>query len=376
MLYMDYAANTPVDDRVLDIFCNISKEYIANPNSNYALGKNAAQRLVQSKENIARLLNLKNEEIIFTSGASESNNLAIKGIAAKYKAYGKHIITTFLEHSSVIGPISALQNEGFEVDYANILPNGKVDLEHLQELLREDTILVSISYVDSEIGLIQDIPQIGSLLKNHPHSFFHVDATQAIGKIPVDMENVDLLSFAPHKFYGLNGSGVLIKKEHVLLEPQIHGGISTTPFRSGTPALALAVSTETALQIAIDEMQSRYDAVQTLNHKLRDFFRKFPAIKINSTAHSVPHILNISIKGVSSMEIQKDLEDFEIYVATKSACCAPNTVSRPVYALTKDKKAALSTLRISLSHLTTEEELSYFMECFEKSINHRIKQRL
>jgi len=366
MIYLDYAANTPVDDIVLQTFCEVSKEYIANPNSNYPLGAKANNRLSESTKQIASLLRAMESEVIYTSGASESNNLAIKGAMAKYKKYGKHIITTFLEHSSVTGAISALQGEGYEVDYVDILKSGLVDLEHLKELLREDTILVSICYVDSEIGIKQDIDEISNIIKAYDNCVFHVDATQAVGKIPVSAKNIDLMSFAPHKFYGLNGCGVLIKKENVMLEPQIHGGISTTPFRSGTPALALAAATEKALSIAVSEMQERYEYVATLNQKLREHFKKYPKIKINSTENSIPFILNLSIMGVKSELFQSELEKLDIYVATKSACCAPNTVSRPVYALTKDKKASLSTLRISLSHLTTSEDVEVFLNCFKK----------
>ena len=210
MIYLDYAANTPVNDAVLETFCEIAKKYIANPNSYYLLGTGANQRLSESTKQIASLLGVNEDEIIYTSGASESNNLAIKGVASKYKKYGKHIITTFLEHSSVTGAIGALQNEGYEVDYVDILENGLVDLEHLKELIRDDTILVSICYVDSEIGIKQDIEKIAKLLNSYNHCFFHVDATQAVGKIPVCATNVDLMSFAPHKFYGLNGCGILI----------------------------------------------------------------------------------------------------------------------------------------------------------------------
>ena len=222
MVYLDYAANTPVNEEVLQTFCDVSTAYIANPNSSHALGRAAKERLVQSTQKIAELLGVQESEIIYTSGASESNNLAVKGIAGAYKKQGKHIITTYLEHSSVTGAITALQNNGFEVDFVDILENGCVDLDHLKELLRQDTILVSICCVDSELGIRQPIAQIGELLSAYPHCFFHVDGTQAMGKIPVNLTNVDLYSFSPHKFYGINGCGVLIKKEPILLEPLIH----------------------------------------------------------------------------------------------------------------------------------------------------------
>lgn len=371
MIYLDYAANTPVDREVLNTFCEVSEKYIANPNSPHRAGVEAKNRLNESAETIADFFNVKSNEIIFTSGASESNNLAIKGAAHQYKKYGKHIITTYLEHSSVNGPVAYLQNEGYEVDYVNIKKDGLIDTEHLKELLREDTILVSVCCVDSEIGIQQETSKIAELLAPYPHCLFHVDATQAVGKIPVSAEKTDLMTFAPHKFYGLNGCGVLIAKEQVLLEPQIHGGISSSPFRSGTPALALCASTAKALSLAAEKMDERYHYVKSLNQKLRDTLSKYPKIRINSTAFSTPYILNISISGAKAEQFQKELETFEIYVATKSACCAPNTVSRPVFALTGDRKAALSTLRISLSHLTTINEIETFISCFDQ-IYHKL----
>lgn len=373
MIYLDYAANTPVNEEVLQTFCEVSRDYVANPNSHHRLGQSAKQCLDESTRQIAELLHVKENEIVYTSGASESNNLAIKGAAFEYKKYGKHIITTYLEHSSVNGAAAALRDMGYEVDYVDVMESGLIDLQHLKELLREDTILVSVCWVDSEIGIRQDIGRIADLLSAYPHCLFHVDATQAVGKIPVSFEKVDLMTFAPHKFYGLNGCGVLLKKEKVLLQPLIHGGISTTPFRSGTPALGMIASTAKALSLAQAEQEIRYAYVAGLNGKLRQAFRHYPKVRVNSTQNSVPFILNISILGAKSEAFEAELESHEIYLSTKSACCAPNTPSRPVYALTKDKKAALSTLRISLSHLTSEADIREFLNCFDSCYKKYVK---
>lgn len=369
MIYLDYAANTPTDKEVLDTFYDVSLKYIGNPNSPHQLGINAKIRLDESTKQIAALLNAKENEVIYTSGASESNNMAIKGIAGCYKRYGKHIITTYLEHASVTGPITALQNEGYEVDFVNIDENGQVDLEHLNELMRDDTILVSICYVDSEIGTIQPIAEISKIVKSYSHVFLHVDATQAVGKIPVSFDNIDLLTCSGHKFYGINGCGILLKKESIMLEPLIHGGISTTSFRSGTPMLALSAATEKAMTLSINQLDERFDYVSGLNKKLRNAFLQLKDVRLNTPENGSPYILNISIKGVNTNQLQNALNEDEIYVATKSACCAPNTVSRPVYAITKDRKLALSTLRISLSHLTSEEDIDIFLECFHRQLN-------
>ncbi|BCJ94547.1 aminotransferase V [Anaerocolumna cellulosilytica] len=364
MIYLDYAANTPVDKEVADTFYQMCMNYIGNPNSPHSLGVGAAERMLESTTKIAGLLGVKEQEIIYTSGASESNNMAIKGIAGSYKRYGKHIITTFLEHASVTGPFTALQNDGFEVDFVNIEKNGQVDLHHLKELIREDTILVSVGLVDSEIGTIQPITEINQIIKERDHLFLHVDATQAVGKIPVNFQEADLITFSAHKFYGVNGSGILIKKEHVMLEPLIHGGLSTTSFRSGTPALALAASTEKALSLAIENQAKRLTYVRGLNQLLREKLSVSKPIVINSPKEASPYILNISVKGVNTNKLQAELDQKEIYIATKSACCAPNTVSKPVYAMTKDRKLALATVRISLSHLTTKTELEEFISVF------------
>lgn len=365
MIYLDYAANTPVRDEVLAVFEKTSRDYIANPNSSHRLGELAKNRLDECTRRTLLTLGVPEYEIVYTSGASESNNLAFKGVAEKYKNRGKHIITTFLEHSSVNGAAAYLQNAGYQVDYVDITQEGLVDLSHLKELLRSDTILVSVCFVDSEIGLRQPIEQIGVILSAYPNCVFHVDATQAVGKIPVSLENIDLFTFSPHKFYGLNGCGALVKKPAVLLEPMIHGGISTTPYRSGTPALPLVAAADKALFLEVSELDKNYAYVQNLNEKLRRELKGFKNVHINSTANSTPFILNVSLPGAKIPALLQKLEESDIYLSSKSACCAPNTISRPVYALTKDKKAALSTLRISLSHLTTADEIDLFLERFE-----------
>jgi cysteine desulfurase len=364
MIYLDYAANTPVREEVLHTFAEVARAFIANPNSSHALGREAAQKLNEYTEQIKQILGAQAFEMVYTSGASESNNLAIKGIAKKYGKFGRHIITTYLEHSSVNGAIESLAKDGFEIDYVDITKEGLVDLSHLKELFRKDTVLVSICHVDSEIGLTQQINQIGELLLGYPNCHFHVDATQSVGKIPVPLEHIDLLTFAPHKFYGLNGCGVLLKKPDVQLEPLIHGGASTTLYRSGTPALALVASTAKALELAAEDMQKNLDYIRALNQTLRGALAKYTTMRINSTANSVPHILNVSMPGTNTQALLAELEKEDIFLSAKSACCAQGAISRPVFALTRDKKAALSTLRISLSHLTTADEVQAFLQNF------------
>ena len=365
MIYLDYAANTPVDKEVLNTYYDISLKYYANPNSNHKLGKNANKLIEESTKNIARNLGVSPEEVIYTSGATESNNLAIKGICERYKNYGKHIIISSLEHNSIIAPATIMQEAGFEVDLLSITKEGLVDIEELKKLLRKDTILVSICSVDSEIGLVQPIEQIGKILKNYPNTYFHTDASQAIGKANIDYSNADLITIAPHKFYGINGVGMLIKKKNVSLQPIINGGKSTTVFRSGTPVLANIVATDKALEIALREQKKRNHHVLNLNKKIIQHLSQYKNIHINTTDKSIPFTINFSVKGVKSLDIAKMLEEKEIYVSTKTSCCPLETPSKLVYALTRDKSLASSSVRVSLSHLTTEEEIEEFLKTMD-----------
>lgn len=369
-IYLDYAANTPVDKEVLNIFNEASLKYLGNPNSTHSLGIIAKERIDCATNNI--LNNLKEKyningdmEIIYTSGSSESNNLAIKGVAKAYRENGKHIITTFLEHSSVSSPLTRLKEQGYEIDLLNVNSDGKVDLEHLKQLLRKDTILVSISSVDSEIGTIQPIEEVAEIIKNYSNCFLHVDCTQSIGKINMNLEGVDLISFAPHKFYGLNGSGALLKKKEIVLEPLIHGGASTSIYRSGTPVTAQIIAIDKAVELAVQNQDERYKYVEKLNNELREKLSNYENVQINTKRKENPYILNLSIKGIKAVDFKQELEKYGVCISIKSACSVVISPSRSVMAITHDRKRALSSWRISLSHLVTEEEIEEFMNIFD-----------
>lgn len=366
MIYLDYSATTPVNKEVLDSFNRACLEYVGNPNSLHSLGVKAHELIDGATKQISSILNVKENEIIYTSGASESNNLAIKGICLKYLKRGKHIITTNFEHSSVYGPIGYLQTLGYEVDFVNTDEFGIIDFDHLKSLIREDTILVSITAINSEIGIKEPIEEIGLLLKEYPKLFFHVDATQAIGKIKMSYENVDLISLSAQKFFGLKGVGCLIKKEKILLEPLIHGGKSTTVFRSGTPALPLIVSLAKALRLATLNLDKDYQHVLELNSYLKDNLLKYENVFINSNDKCIPHILNISVISVKPETFLHALEKYEVYISTQTACSDTTGMSKAVYQLTNDEKRAGSSLRISISSMTTKEEIDIFLEVFDK----------
>lgn len=367
MIYLDYSATTPVNDEVLDTFTKVSKDFIGNPNSLHKLGIEAKELVDASTSQIASILKVKEKEIIYTSGASEANNTAIMGVINKYPNRGKHIITTRLEHSSVIAPISYLQNNGYEVDFVELDENGRVTIENLKKVLRDDTVLVSICAVNSELGIIQPIDEIGKFLKDYPTTIFHSDITQAIGKIKVNLENVDLASFSAQKFYGLKGIGCLIKKENIVIEPLIHGGKSTTNYRSGTPAVALIASLAKALRLVFEDFDNKYNYVKDLNEYLVNKLSSIEEVHINSNSYCSPYIINISIENIKSEVMLHALELEDIYISTQTAC-SKGTTSMGVLEVTKNKEYATHSLRISLSYLTTKEEIDKFIEVFTKKI--------
>jgi len=366
MIYLDYAANTPVDKRVLEEYCKTNLLYFGNPNANHQAGFSALNQIEKASEQLRGILHCGPMEVLYTSGASEANNLAIKGAARAYRENGRHIISTCLEHSSVSGALTWLQQTGCEIDLVDIKKDGTVDLQHLKELLRKDTVLVSIGYVDSELGVCQPIREIGEIVRDYPQCIFHTDATQAVGKIKVDTENIDLMTFTPHKFFGLNGMGVLLRKENVVLEPLVHGGKSSSIYRSGTPVPAWAVSIAEALKISYNDLDNNFEKVRRIRHDLQTALQKYPLVHINSTEKSLPHFLNVSVKEIKAEVFQSMLNEKGIYVSTKSACSVPNTPSRAVYAVTGDRKLARCSWRISVSHLTGEDEVKEFLAVFDR----------
>ena len=365
MIYLDYAANTPVEKDVLKSFISATNEYIANPNSTHVLGVLAKNRIDESTNNIANCFNIDPNSIIYTSGSSEANNLVIKGIARANKDKGHHIIISSIEHSSIIAPVNYLTSVGYDVTVLNIKKNGQVDLDELKEALREDTILVSVCYVDSELGTIQPIKEIAEILKDYPNIIFHTDATQAVGKINVDFSGCDFVTFAPHKFFGLNGFGVLLNINDNKLIPLIHGGKSTSIYRSGTPVTANVVALDKALEIALNNLNDRYLYVSNLKKHLLEELSIFSNVVINSPKNSIPNTINFSLKNIDAKKIVKGLSENGICVSTTSACSLGNTPSKSVYAITNDLDLAKNSIRVSISHLTSREELDTFINVFK-----------
>lgn len=368
MIYLDNSATTMVDDRVLETFNKVCKNYPGNSNSLHSLGIKSKELEDYATEKISNLLGVKPSEIIYTSGASESNNTVLKGVASKYKNRGNHIITTPLEHSSILETCKYLESKGFIIDYVKIKDNGLIDIEDLERLLTDNTILVSVAYVDSELGIRQDIDTIGKIVKKYPKCYFHVDATQAIGKIKVDPTSIDFISMSAHKIFGLKGIGLLIKKDNIVIDNLIHGGKSTTIYRSGTPALPLICSLMKALELVIPNIDKNYEYVSSLSRKIKDTLKKYDNIHINSTENSIPYIINFSVIGVKPETFIHTMEEEDIYLSTKSAC-STSDVSLSVDSIYHNREISMSSIRISLSYKNTEEEIDKFIKAFDKIYN-------
>ncbi len=364
MIYLDYSATTPMDPEVLRTFCEVETECFANANSPHFLGRQADERIKDCLREISQLLHVLPEEIIFTSSASEANNLAIKGFAEKHPNL-RHIITSPLEHSSVVATLGVLQRDDYDVEIVDLDEHGRYDLTSLASLIRFDTLMISLVAVDSETGIRQPVEEAAKLAKQH-HILFHCDLTQTIGKCKVDMTDMDLAVFSAHKFYGPKGIAALIKKKPITLKPMICGGHSTTVYRSGTPATALIAALSRALLIAETGLDEHYHKVEILRTYLLDRFSGLDGVDINSNEYSIPHILNISIPGTDPEKWIQCLSEQGIYLSSKSACSGKENFSHSVYAITHDDARATSSLRISLSYKTELVELRRFVDVFER----------
>ena len=365
MIYFDNSATTMVDNNVLETYIKVCKNYPGNSNSLHKLGIKSKELEEYATDNIAKYLGVKSNEIIYTSGATESNNTVFKGIAFRYRNRGNHIITSHLEHSSIIETCKYLERNGFAIDYVNINKDGTINLDHLKSLINDKTILVSIAAVDSELGVKQDIKSISRIIKEYPKCFFHVDATQAIGKIKIDFNDMDFMSMSMHKIFGMKGIGLLIKKENIVIDNLIHGGKSSTVYRGGTPALPLIVSSMKALELVIPNIENNYKYVEELNKKIVSCLKKYDKIHINSTDKSIPYIINFSVLDIKPETFIHAMEEEDIYLGTKSAC-STGDISDSVYSIYKDREIASYSIRISLSYKNTKEEVNRFIEIFDK----------
>jgi cysteine desulfurase len=373
-IYLDYSSTTPVDPRVAEKMkeCLTNEGNFGNPASrSHHFGWVAEEAVDIARNQIADLINADPREIVFTSGATESNNLAIKGAANFYQKRGKHIITLKTEHKAVLDTTRQLEREGFEVTYMMPEPSGLVDLDKLQAEMRDDTVLVSIMHVNNEIGVIQDIGAIGKICRARK-ILFHVDAAQSTGKVPIDLQelNVDLMSFCAHKTYGPKGIGALYvsRKPRVRIEAQIHGGGHERGMRSGTLATHQIVGMGEAFRLAKEEMATENERIKMLRDKLYNGVKDMEAVYLNGDPdHRVAHNLNVSFAYVEGESLIMALKDMA--VSSGSACTSaslePSYVLR---ALGLNDELAHSSIRFSLGRFTTEEEIDYVIGVIRNAI--------
>ena len=366
MIYLDYSATTPIRFEVLDTYNKTSKDFFGNPNSLHELGVKTKNLMNSATKQIAEILNINEKEITYTSGATMANNIALIGIAMHNHKKGRHIIVSKLEHPSIYAICDYLESLGFEISYVNNDEEGLIDFDDLRNLIREDTILVSICAVNSELGIRQPLKMIRQIIKKeNPNTILHSDMTQAIGKVSVSMHDVDLATFTAHKIYGPKGIGILYKSNSVGISPILFGSGKTNMLNPGTPAVPLIVALSKALRLATTDLEKRERFIERLNTKIVDALKKYNGVMINKTKYSIPHILNISLRNIKAETFLHALEEFEIYVSSNTACSSA-TLSSAVMAVYNDQVRASSTLRISLSHLTTTDEVNKFIYYFEE----------
>ncbi|MDT8337364.1 MAG: cysteine desulfurase family protein [Candidatus Izemoplasmatales bacterium] len=368
MVYLDYSATTPVGKQVLDQYILDNELFYGNPNSTHKLGLVSKNAIDKASKDILDVFDLDGYEVVYTSGASESNNLAIKGIAYAKQNTGNHIITSNFEHSSVVACFTFLSKQGFSVDVAPYDEYGLVDLEKLEKKITNKTTLVSISAVNSETGIVQDLKAISLMLKKYPHVTFHSDLTQAVGKIKLDYSLVDLFSFSGHKIYGLKGIGGLLIRKGIKVIPQIHGGKSTTRVRSGTPASPLMLSLRNALVLMYQDFDKKIEIVQENYNYFIEKLKEVDNAVLNSNQYSLKQIVNVSFLDVVNSFLHQELSNRDVFVSTSTACGSENPMSVIVKKLTGSLERAETSIRISLSHLTTKKEIDQFFESYQEII--------
>ena len=371
-IYMDYSATTPVDPRVVDQMIPYLREQFGNPASrSHSYGWDAERAVEEARGNVAALVNCDSREIIWTSGATESNNLAIKGAANFYQNKGKHLITVKTEHKAVLDTTRELERQGFEVTYLDVLPNGLLDLEVFKAAIRPDTILASVMMVNNETGVIQDIATLGEICREKG-VIFHVDAAQATGKVEIDLSTlkVDLMSFSAHKTYGPKGIGALYvrRKPRIRIEAQIHGGGHERGMRSGTLATHQIVGMGEAFRLAREEMKAENERIRGLRDRLLAGLRNMEEVYVNGDMdHRVPHNLNLSFNFVEGESLIMAVKD--VAVSSGSACTSaslePSYVLR---AMGRNDELAHSSISFTVGRFTTEQDIDYVINLMESKI--------
>lgn len=373
---MDYASTTPMYEEVIDTMSEVMRTYFGNPSSLHKIGLDAEHLVRKSRETIAGALQCQPEEVRFTSGGTESNNLAIRGAAYRYRSRGNHLITTMVEHASVYETFRKLEREGFQVTYLSVDRSGRINLDELASALNENTILVSVMYVNNEMGRLQPVAEIGEMLKKYPKILFHVDAVQAIGKLPVIPKELgaDLLSCSAHKLRGPKGTGFLYCREGIELEPLLYGGGQEKGLRSGTENVPGIVGMAKAIRMAVEEQPRFAEQTSKLRERLVACIQSMPELMLNGVLEpegTAPHIVHFSFPDMKSEVVVHALEQHGIFVSTRSACSSgADKPSRILIAMGCKRDAAVSGIRLSYSNQHSLSDIDRFC----KSLNQVVSQ--
>ncbi|MCO7175920.1 cysteine desulfurase family protein [Sporolactobacillus kofuensis] len=373
MIYLDNSATTKPYPEVLDTLRTVSEHYFANPSSLHSLGGKSEMLLTRSREQAASLLHIDPSEIVFTSGGTEGNNLAIKGAAFAYRNRGKHLITTAIEHASAGHAFEQLETLGFEVTYLPVNSEGRISFEQFKKAYREDTILVSIMHVNNEVGTIQPVEEIGAFLKDKPKTVFHVDQVQGFAKVPLQLQTsgIDLCTISGHKFHGPKGTGLLYVRKGTLLSPLFAGGGQEQERRSGTENLPGICGMVKALRLTLEHQQEGINHLKRLQKKLFDGLKNIDNASVHTPEQlSAAHIVNVSLLGIKAEVLVHALEKNEIYVSTKSACSSKeNGASGILVAMGVSPDEAEQAIRISMAYETTEQEIDVFLSTLAETVN-------
>ncbi|WP_261133293.1 cysteine desulfurase family protein [Bacillus sp. Marseille-Q3570] len=372
MIYFDNSATTKPYPEAMKTYMTVAENYFANPSSIHRLGGEVEKLISTARNQIAGLIRVNPAEIVFTSGGTEANNLAIKGIALRHQKRGKHLITTEIEHASCYESFMQLQQLGFDVTFLPVDRKGCVSVQDLRNEIRDDTILVSVMHVNNELGTVQPIKEIGRLLKEHPKIFFHVDHVQGIGKVPIQYEQsgIDLCSFSSHKFHGPKGVGFLYVRSGVTLSPLLHGGSQEFKHRAGTENIPGIIAMAKALRLTMEKSKYEMDNLVRLKNYIRLELSEIEGIFLNTPEdYSAPHIINFSVPGIKPEVLIHALEEREVFVSTKSACSSKSTeVSRVLEATGHESERANSAIRVSLSFENTRNEGERFIQILQEAI--------
>ena len=369
IIYFDHAATTSPMAEVVSLYSDIAANHYANSSSAHRLGIENARLLEQARKDILSSFKMNSHTVIFTSGATEANNLALKGYLEKYSNRGKHLVVTNIEHPSILNAAHHLESLGYEVTYVKAHEDGRVYVDDVKEAIRKDTILVSIMAVNNETGIVQDINNIASYLKTLPNVAFHVDAVQAVGKVKLNYNDIDLLTVSIHKLGGLKGTGLLIKRKNIELAPLNDGGGHEFGYRSGTNDLASAVTDALVLKKVLSNIDKSYEYILELVKPLYEYFiNKQEEVVINSTIDN-PYTINISLLHKKASVLAEYLSNHNIMVSTHSACSSKTNMGSPTLkAMGKSDVICNNAIRLSFSITNTKEEIDTFIDVFDKGL--------